>query len=160
MQEKISSLRNHCCFKTVRILCDLSVVFNAKVDSRKPPLLSTPAWLAQMEKRRSAELEVAVSNTGRTNTQGLKELGRKFCLCNNIWKWLDLLVFSDKNKKSHAPSNSPCTYNKFCCERNHTLLVKSKAPSPLYDGLLKFTFIITNLIVNCVTNRDTNKKSG
>lgn len=30
-----------------------------------------------------------------TNTQGLK----KFCLCNDICKWLDVLVLSDKNDK-------------------------------------------------------------
>ena len=54
--------------------------------------------VSSTEKRRSAEREVA-----RTNTQGLRELGRKFCLCNDICKRLDLLVFSDKNEKSHAP---------------------------------------------------------
>ena len=58
--------------------------------------------VSSTEKRRSAEREVVVSTPARTNTQGLRELGRKFCLCNDICKRLDLLVFSDKNEKSHA----------------------------------------------------------
>ena len=33
--------------------------------------LLTAAWLAQLGERRSAEREVAGSNPGRTNTQGL-----------------------------------------------------------------------------------------
>ena len=33
--------------------------------------LTTAAWLAQLGERRSAEREVAGSNPGRTNTQGL-----------------------------------------------------------------------------------------
>ena len=100
--------------------------------------------VSSTEKRRSAEREVArrFQTPARTNTQGLRELGRKFCLCNDICKRLDLLAFSDKNKKSQAPSNSPWRYNKFCCERNHALFTKSKGPSPLWDGLLKFTFTL------------------
>ena len=39
---------------------------------RKPLPLSTTGWLAQLGERRSAEREVAVSNPGRTNTQGFK----------------------------------------------------------------------------------------
>ena len=34
-------------------------------------LAHTAAWLAQLEERRSTEREVAGSNPGRTNTQGL-----------------------------------------------------------------------------------------
>ena len=33
--------------------------------------VNTAAWLAQLGERRSAEREVAGSNPGRTNTQGL-----------------------------------------------------------------------------------------
>ena len=33
--------------------------------------LSTPAWVAQLGERRSAEREVAGSNPGRTNTEDL-----------------------------------------------------------------------------------------
>ena len=36
-----------------------------------PPSGITAAWLAQLGERRSAEREVAGSNPGRTNTQGL-----------------------------------------------------------------------------------------
>ena len=35
------------------------------------PRATTAAWLAQLGERRSAEQEVAGSNPGRTNTQGL-----------------------------------------------------------------------------------------
>ena len=63
--------------------------------------------VSSTEKRRSAEREVVVSTPARTNTQGLRELGRKFCLYNDICKRLDLLVFSDKNEKSHAPFQQP-----------------------------------------------------
>ena len=35
-----------------------------------PPHFINPAWLAQLVKRRSAELEAAGSSPGRTNTQG------------------------------------------------------------------------------------------
>ena len=38
---------------------------------RKGPFNDTAAWLAQYAERRSAGPEVAASNFGRTNTQGL-----------------------------------------------------------------------------------------
>ena len=79
---------------------------------RKPLPLSTAAWLAQQKSDGLLSGRSRFQTLARTNTQGLRELGRKFCLCNDICKWLDLLVFSDKNEKSQAPSNSPCRYNK------------------------------------------------
>ena len=109
---------------------------------RKPLPLSTAAWLAQQKSDGLLSGRSWFQTPARANTQGLKEVGRKFCLCNEICQRLDLLVFSDKNEKSQASSNNPCTYNKFYCERNHTLLVKSKGPSPPCDGLLKFTFTL------------------
>ena len=54
-------------------------------------------WLAQ-----STEQEVADSNPGRTNTQGLKITQKKVLvlICNNeICKPLDFLVFSDEDEK-------------------------------------------------------------
>ena len=94
--------------------------------------------------RNQTETLAKQANPGpdRTNTQGLREQGEKFCLCNDICKRLDLLVFSDKNEKSQAPSNSPYTYNEFYCERNYTPFVKSKGPGLLCDGVLKFTFTL------------------
>ena len=129
-KKKTCSLRNHCCFKTVRILMRFIGDFQREI-CRKPLPLSTAAWLAQQKSDGLLSGRSRFQTLARTNTQGLRELGRKFCLCNDICKWLDLLVFSDKNEKSQAPSNSPCRYNKFCCERNHTLFAKSKGPSPL-----------------------------
>ena len=40
----------------------------------------------------------------------LKSLRRKCCLCNDICKWLDFLVFSDKDEKPQVPSPSTYTY--------------------------------------------------
>lgn len=140
-RKKKNSLRNHCCFKTVRILMRFIGDFQRQ-SYRKPLPLSTAAWLAQQKSDGLLSGRSRFQTPARTNTQGLRVLGRKFCLFNDICKRLDLLVFSDKNKKSQAPSNSPCRYNKFCCERNHTLFAKSKGPSPLWDGLLKFTFTL------------------
>ena len=52
------------------------------------------ASLAQLGERRSAEREVAGSNPSRTNTQGsLNNWEEITC------KWLDFLVFSDKDEK-------------------------------------------------------------
>ena len=60
----------------------------------------TAAWLAQLgERLQSAEREVVGSNPGRTNTKGPKLTEEKCCLCNEICKWLDVLVFSDKDEK-------------------------------------------------------------
>ena len=45
-------------------------------------------WFAQLEECRSAKQEVAGSNPGRTNTQGLQIIEKK-----------DFLVFLDKGEK-------------------------------------------------------------
>ena len=55
--------------------------------------------LAQLDKRRSAEREVAGS-THRPDQhlgRGLLMLSRKCCLSKDIYKRLDFLVFSDKD---------------------------------------------------------------
>ena len=39
-------------------------------------------------------------------TKGLKITWRMCCLCCAIYKWLDILVFSDKEEKPEAPSHS------------------------------------------------------
>ena len=76
---------------------------------RKPLPLSTvaQAWLAQQKSDSLLSGRSRFHTPARTNTQGLRELGRKFCLYNDICKRLDLLVFSDKNEKSHAPFQQP-----------------------------------------------------
>ena len=62
--------------------------------------LNAAARLAQLGERRSAEQEVVGSSSGRTNTQGLEiKLRRKCCLCDDVCKWLDFLVFLDKDEK-------------------------------------------------------------
>ena len=43
--------------------------------------------------------EVAGSKFARTTTQGLKFLRGKCSLCNDMRKWLDFQVFSDKEDK-------------------------------------------------------------
>ena len=53
--------------------------------------------LAQLVEHRIAVRKVVGSNLDRTNTQGLS-IGekRKCSFCNDIGRWLDFLVFSDK----------------------------------------------------------------
>ena len=36
----------------------------------------------------------------------LNNWGEKCCLCNSIYKWLDFLVFSDKDDKPEVPSHN------------------------------------------------------
>ena len=45
------------------------------------------------------EREIAGSNPTGPTLRGFKELRRKSCLCNDICKQLDFLVFSDKHEK-------------------------------------------------------------
>ena len=61
------------------------------------PCTSSAAQLVQLDKRLSAErhIDVAGSNTGWTNAQGL-----------DICKWLDILDFSNKDEQPKAPSHS------------------------------------------------------
>ena len=56
-------------------------------------------WLAQLGEQRSAEREVAGSNPGWTRIRVFKSLRRKCCICNDICKRLDFLVFLDKDEK-------------------------------------------------------------
>ena len=58
----------------------------------------TAAWLAQLGERGSAEREVTGSNPGLTNIQGLLISEKKVLFYNDIYKWLDFLVFSDKDE--------------------------------------------------------------
>ena len=52
---------------------------------------------------------------------------RKCCLCNFICKWLDFLVFSDKDDKSEVPShNSLNVDNSVGRKRTHALFEKSR----------------------------------
>ena len=51
---------------------------------------------------RSAERGVAGSNSGRTNTQGLKITEENVLLCCDIYKGLDILVFSDNSFRSSS----------------------------------------------------------
>ena len=60
--------------------------------------------MAQLVEYRAVVREVAGSNPGRTITRGLKIT--QCCLCNDICKWLDSLVFSDKDDKLFAPSHN------------------------------------------------------
>ena len=59
----------------------------------------TASRLAKLDKRRSAEREVLRSNPGRANTKRHKKLRRMCCLRCDIYKWLDILVFLDKEEK-------------------------------------------------------------
>lgn len=68
---------------------------------------SIAAWLAQLDKSLSAKREASGSNPGRTNTQGFQ----------NNWgesatfvQRLDFLIFSAKDDKPEAPSDSPSSH--------------------------------------------------
>ena len=72
------------------------------------------AWLAQLGERLSAEREVAGSNPRPDQHSGGLLIFRpnwspKCCLCNDICKCLDFLVFSDKDEKPYVPSHSTFT---------------------------------------------------
>ena len=69
-----------------------------------------------MDKRLSAERDVAGSNTGWTNAQGL-----------DIYKWLDILDFSNKDEQPKAPSHSSCSDILLDVKESTLLLVKSKS---------------------------------
>ena len=53
-----------------------------------------------MGERRSAAPEVTVQTPAGPTLSIFKQLRRKCCLWNDICKWLDLLVFSDKEEKN------------------------------------------------------------
>jgi len=59
----------------------------------------TTAQLAKLDKRQSAEQEVVSSTLARPTLRVLKYLRRMYRLCCDIYKWLDIPVFSDKDEK-------------------------------------------------------------
>ena len=89
--------------------------------------LSSAAWLAQLGERRSAEREIVGSNPGRTNSQKREDsaLRRQCCLCNDICKRLDFLVFSDKDKKTLGSRLTALSLIWFFCD--------VKEPTPLFQ---------------------------
>ena len=65
-----------------------------------------------------------------------KKLSRKCCLCNYICKWLDFLVFSDKDDKTVGPvSQFFIVHNPAGRKRTHALFGKSGAWSSRFCGL-------------------------
>ena len=61
--------------------------------------LTTP-WLARLGECQSVKREVMGSSPAGPFLRVFKQLRRiKCCLCNDIWKWLDILVFSYKDEK-------------------------------------------------------------
>ena len=59
----------------------------------------TCAPVAQLAEHRAAMWEVMSSTPAGPTLRVLKLLRRKCCLCNDIRKWLDFQVFSDKDYK-------------------------------------------------------------
>ena len=55
--------------------------------------------VAQSVEHRAAMREVVSSTPAGPTLRVLKQLRRKCCLCNYIYDWLDLQVFSDKDYK-------------------------------------------------------------
>ena len=56
------------------------------------------SWLAQLVERRAVGREVEGSSPGRTNTKGLEITEEKVLPFYDIKKWIDILVFSDKDE--------------------------------------------------------------
>ena len=117
----------------------------------------TVAWLAQLGECWSAEQEVAGLNPGQTNTQGLK-ITEKFCLCNDICKRLDFLVFLNKDEKLQVLPHSTYTYLVLVgCKRTHTTVQKEEGTQTLvvwptfihhsHHGLGGYDELINGLIV-------------
>ena len=90
-------------------ICEISIVVNilllplhAGISPRNPEILRRPGWLswkgAGPPSGRS-RVQIPAGPTLRV----IKSLRRKCCLCNDICKWLDFLVFSDKDEKPSVP---------------------------------------------------------
>ena len=69
-----------------------------------------------------------MANPGQASVQDLKELRSKCCLCNDICKWLDSRLDSDKGDKTVGPISQPFNaHNSVGHKRTHTLLTMSGA---------------------------------
>ena len=66
--------------------------------------------VAQLVKHRAVTREVVSSTPAGPTLRVFKKLRRKCCLCNYICKWLDSLVFSDKDDKPEVPSHNPSMF--------------------------------------------------
>ena len=94
--KKCKELWDICCCKHI-------IVAPAGISPRNPKILRRPGWLSW---------EGAGLPRGRSRVQippgpslrVFKSLRRKCCLCNDIRKWLDFLVFSDKDEKPWSRS--------------------------------------------------------
>ena len=65
------------------------------------------APVAQLVDHWAVTREVVSSTSAGLTLRVLKKLSRKCCLRNNISKWLDFQVFSDKDYKPEVPSHNP-----------------------------------------------------
>ena len=68
------------------------------------------APVAQLTEHRAVTREVVSSTPAGPTLRVFKKLRRKCCLCNYICKWLDSLVFSDKDDKPEVPSHNPLMF--------------------------------------------------
>ena len=67
------------------------------------------SWLAHLVEYPNLERSAAGSIPGQTNTQGLKITEENVLPYADICKWLDSLVFSDKDDKLEVPSHRTFT---------------------------------------------------
>ena len=68
------------------------------------------APVAQLVEHRAVTREVVSSSPAGPTLRVFKQLRRKCCLCNYICKWLDSLVFSDKDNKPEVQSHNPSLF--------------------------------------------------
>ena len=82
-----------------------------KAQFSKSDCASTAAWLAHAVKRAPVCWAGGPRfKQGQNQKSGFQKLRTMCCLCNDICKRLDLLVFSDKDEKPYVPSHSTFTY--------------------------------------------------
>ena len=65
---------------------------------------------SELVEHRAVTREVVSSIPAGPTLRVFKQLRRKCCLCNYTCKWLDSLVFSDKDDKPEVPSHSPSKF--------------------------------------------------
>ena len=77
-------------------------------------------------------------HSGSLNNWDLNEMRRKCCLCNDICKRLEFLVFSRKDEKPYVPSHSTFTYLSLI-----SFLWDGKEPRPRCCGHLSWAGWVT-----------------
>ena len=93
------------------------------INAIKPNILIPPPRQLSWECAALLSKMSRVRTSARPTLRVFKLLRRKFCLCDDICKWLDFLVFSNKVEKLQVPSQSTSLIQ---------FLWEEKEPKPLF----------------------------